>query len=270
MPPRFLRAYPPAVANADSTRWLIFTGADVLLHEATLPDGADPLLADLPLESPLYLGTIDGMAFMAARLANGATLPHGWRALGVRALYGQVDDDVYMLAGYASQILEWQRTSRFCPVCATPTEPISGDWGKRCPSCGYTRYPQVSPAVLALVHNGDEILLAQKDGWGDRYSILAGFVEPGESLEDCVQRETFEEVGVDVDTVQYRGSQPWPFPHQVMVGFTARYAGGDIVIDTHELVAARWFHVDDLPGLPPPLSLSRQLIDAWVREQRGQ
>ncbi len=135
---------------------------------------------------------------------------------------------------------------------------------RRCAQCGHERFPQVSPAVLILVHDGaDRILLAHKPGWGDRYSILAGFVLPGESLEECVQREVEEEVGVRVTDLQYVGSQPWPFPHQLMIGFTARHRSGDIRIDTLELDHAAWFDANALPALPPPLSLSRQMIDAW-------
>jgi len=122
--------------------------------------------------------------------------------------------------------------------------------------------------VLALVHDGgDRILLASKPGWGDRYSILAGFVLPGESVEECVHREVAEEVSVAITDLRYEGSQPWPFPHQLMIGFSARYVSGEIGLDEEELDRAAWFHVRDLPGLPPPVSLSRQMIDAWVRSR---
>jgi NAD+ diphosphatase len=183
-------------------------------------------------------------------------------------LFGQLDDFSYGLAGYAAQLLYWQRTSCFCGICGQRTESVSGDWGKRCTNCGHTTYPRVSPAVLALIHDGERILLVHKPGFGDMYSIIAGFVEPGESLEECVQREVYEEVGVDVSAISYVGSQPWPFPHQLMIGYTAQYAGGEICIDTTELDVAQWFHVDALPSLPGPLSLSRQMIDAWARVQR--
>lgn len=145
-------------------------------------------------------------------------------------------------------------------------EPMQKEWARRCSQCGHTRFPQVSPAVLILVHDGaDRILLAHKPGWGPRYSILAGFVLPGESLEECVQREVDEEAGVQVTDLEYAGSQPWPFPHQLMIGFNAHYAGGDIRIDAEELDHAAWFDARELPPLPPPLSLSRQMIDAWHR-----
>ncbi len=122
--------------------------------------------------------------------------------------------------------------------------------------------------MLALVHNGEHILLSHKPGWGKRYSIFAGFVEPGESLEGCVSREVGEEAGITVTDVRYFGSQSWPFPSQLMVGFQARYVSGEPQADMQELDDVRWFHVDELPNLPPPLSLSYQLVKAWVKTLR--
>jgi NAD+ diphosphatase len=130
-------------------------------------------------------------------------------------------------------------------------------------------YPHVSPCVIVLIHDGEHILLTHKPGWGPMHSIVAGFVEPGESLEECLVREVREEVGAEVDEVRYFHSQPWPFPHQLMIGFFARYIGGEIRPDPSELDVARWFHVDELPAIPPPLSIARRMIDAWVASLRG-
>jgi NAD+ diphosphatase len=230
----------------------------------------DEALRDaLEADAPVYLGTLGGVPCLACEVGREAAVPPGLRALGLRALFGQLDDAAYGLAGYAAQLLYWQRTSRYCPACGGPTEAAAGDWGRRCAACGHTRYPSVSPAILALVHDGDRVLLAHKPGWGKRYSILAGFVEPGESLEECVRREVHEEAGVAVTDLVYAGSQPWPYPSQLMIGYTARYAGGALRIDDKELDDAAWFHFDALPELPPPLSLSRQIIDAWVAARKG-
>jgi NAD+ diphosphatase len=125
-------------------------------------------------------------------------------------------------------------------------------------------YPPVNPCTITLVHDGERILLTHKDGWGPRYGLVAGFVEPGESLEDNLRREVAEEVGVQVGRIDYFRSQPWPYPHQIMVGFFAEYAGGEVRIDRDELDDARWFHVDALPQIPPPLSIARQLINTWA------
>ena len=265
---RFVRAYPPAQADS-AARWLLFRGNELvvqvagdqtaLFEEAAL-DGA----ADL---KPLYLGMLDTVAYVAAEFAADGPLPAGMRVVGLRGLYGKLGEEEFSIAGYASQMLLWQRSSQFCPVCGAPTEPVGGDWGRRCTSCGFARYPQISPATLALVHDGDRVLLTHKAGWGPMYSIIAGFVEPNESLEGCVHREVLEEVGVELDQVVYGGSQGWPFPAQLMVGFTCRYAGGEIVIDAQELDDARWFHVDELPPLPGKISLSRQLLDHWIHSR---
>jgi NAD+ diphosphatase len=150
--------------------------------------------------------------------------------------------------------------------CGGPLIAMASEWGKRCAddACKWTMYPPVNPCTITAVHEGERILLTHKDGWGPRYGLVAGFVEPGESLEDNLRREVAEEVGVQVGRIDYFRSQPWPFPHQIMVGFFAEYAGGEVRIDRDELDDARWFHVDALPQIPPPLSIARQLINTWA------
>jgi len=267
----FVRAYPPAQPALGPAVWLPFYKGELL---ARSEDGKphlhlgdqDSVFALSPSE-PIYLGTLGGVACLAAEAGPETDIPEGWAATSLRALFGQVSEAECLLAGYASQMLYWRRTSGFCPVCGHRTEAREGDWGRLCPHCGHAAYPHISPATLILVHDGPRLLLAQKPGWGTRYSILAGFVEPNESLEDCVRRETREEAGLEITDLAYAGSQPWPYPHQLMVGFTARWAGGEIVIDGEELERAAWFDVGSLPDLPPPVSLSRQMIDAWVARQ---
>jgi NAD+ diphosphatase len=217
----------------------------------------------------LVLGSVNGVTYLTCEVSADVELPADWRAIDLRTLYGLVPEQDWQIAGYAAQVLHWERTSRFCSICGQPTEPMQLEWMRHCAHCDHDRYPQVSPTVLVLVHDGaDRILLAHKPGWGDRYSILAEFVLPGESLEECVHREVEEEVGVHLTDLQYFGSQPWPFPHQLMIGFTARYESGDIRLDEQELDHAAWFDVNALPPLPPPLSLSRQMIDAWTLSRR--
>ena len=272
MPPVFLRAYPPAEPASGPAFWLPFHNGELLVRRGeggVVPvHGEATALEALQPGTPLYLGMVDGTPCLACEVSPEA-VPDDWSALGLRALFGRLDDPFYGLAGYATQLLAWQRTSRYCPACGQLTAPVPGEWGRRCPACGYTRYPPVSPAVLILIHDGDKVLLGHQPGWGRRYSILAGFVEPGESLEECVRREVFEEVKLEVANLTYRGSQPWPFPHQLMCGFTARYASGEIRFNPRELDDAAWFHVDALPELPAPLSLSRQLLDAWAASRRA-
>lgn len=263
---RFVRTYPHAIPADGPTILLRFHNGELLYSTDTFTPV--PLEPDSTIKRA-YLGTLDGIPCLVEGLPDHAVPPEGHRAVGVRTLYGNVEDVHYALVGYAAQIVRWQRTGKFCSVCATEMQDIPGSWGRECTNCGHNVYPPVSPAVLALVHDGgDRILLAQKEGWGKRYSILAGFVEPGESLEECAIREVHEEVGVIVENPLYQGSQPWPFPHQVMIGYTCQYVSGEIKLDELELSAADWFHVDALPELPPPLSLSRQIIDRWIASRQ--
>ncbi len=271
----FIRAFPPAPAPQNGPGYcFVFRKHDALLRADSLTEAPAPVeIADVlqtfPAQTaPLYLGTLDGVPCLAWQTADDAASPEDYQALGLRDLFGAMESDWAALAGYAHQILRWQRESKFCPKCGTATQAITGGWAKKCPNCGYEWYPPVSPAVLALIHDGQgRVLLAQKDGWATRWSILAGFVEPGESLEACVIREVKEEAGVKVGWPEYAGSQPWPFPHQVMVAFVAEWESGDIVIDETELARAAWFSYDALPDLPPPLSLSRRTIDEWAASE---
>jgi NAD+ diphosphatase len=262
----FRRLYPPAAASDKRALWLLFHGAEVIVPEGGPPallEGALAAPEDFVLAESLLLGTLDDRPLLAGSLAPDAPLPPGFRAVGLRAVLANADVELSTLAGYAAQLFQWARTSRFCPACGQPLGPLEGTWGRSCAACGHTLYPPVSPATIVLIHDGDRVLLTTKPGWGKRYSLVAGFVEPGETLEDSVVREVREEVGVEVDDLRYVGSQPWPFPHQIMIGFLAHYAGGEIVIDTTELAGAAWFTRDALPELPPPFSISRQIIELW-------
>ena len=266
--PVFERIYRADVPTEGAIKWLPVRGQDVLVQTAgdtvTAIDDTAEMREWLASSPPLTLGNWNGVTYLTCETPPKMPLPDGWRAVSLRNLYGLLNETEWEIAGYATQILHWQQVSRFCPVCGSAADPMGAEWVRHCPACGHSRYPLVSPAVLALVHDGaDRVLLAHKPGWGDRYSILAGFVLPGESLEECVRREVQEEVGVEVTDLVYQGSQPWPFPHQLMIGYTARYVSGDLRLDVEELDHAAWFAADQLPPLPPPLSLSRQIIDRW-------
>lgn len=265
MTSRFQRVYPPSVPATGPALWLLFQNDEVVLPNdgpLALLEGTTEAPAVGAVETPLLLGMLNDMPVMFGELV-GEQLPEGFQRYGLRALLAQADAGFCDLAGYGAQLLRWGRISRFCPSCSNALVPLDG-WGKKCPACGFSIYPPVSPAVIVLIHDdADGVLLSTKPGWGKRYSLVAGFVEPNESLEQCVAREIREEVGVEVDTIRYVDSQPWPFPHQLMIGFTARYAGGDIVIDAHELADARWFKLDDLPELPQPYTIARQIIERW-------
>jgi NAD+ diphosphatase len=186
----------------------------------------------------------------------------------LRQLYPQLGDEQFAIAGRAVQLKEWNRTHQYCGHCATPTVQIDYERAKRCPKCGLVNYPRIAPAIIVLISRGEEILLARAPRFPEgMYSVLAGFVEPGESLEATLRREVKEEVGVDVQDIRYFGSQPWPFPHSLMIGFTATYAGGEIVPEPEEIVDAGWFHKDQLPAIPPKPSIARKLIEGFLSSQ---
>ena len=266
---RFVRAYPPKSLPSGSALLLPFAQDELVCRKSGEGDALELLTGPAP-DGALYLGDLDGVpcaAYFYEPPADDDQTETATEKLGLRALFGRLEGEEYALAGYALPLLRWTKNSRFCPSCGGPT-PRHDGWGVKCGACGYSHYPPVSPAVLCLVHDGgDRILLSTKEGWGPRWSILAGFTEPGESLEGTCLRETVEEVGIEVRNPRYDGSQPWPFPQQLMVAF---WAVGDpnlpLVIDTEELKDARWFHVDELAtlALPGNLSLSRATIDRWI------
>lgn len=170
----------------------------------------------------------------------------------------------------AWQYAQFLRTHQYCGQCGSSTRQVQWEMARHCDVCQHRVYPRVSPCIIVAIHNGSQILLAQ----GNRhinppmFSTLAGFVESGESLEQAVAREVMEEVGVKLKNIQYFGSQAWPFPHQLMVGFTAEYAGGEIVVDGKEILAADWFAPDNLPNIPSAISISRELIDYTCTQLR--
>jgi NAD+ diphosphatase len=269
----FVRKYPPEQPAPGPAYWLPFRNGELLTRPASegveMLHGDESLLAELGSGEPMFLGTLDGTPVLALELPEEADIPADLKAMPLRALFGQLAEPGYGLAGFASQMLYWRRNSGFCQRCGGHAEQVLGDWGKRCTRCGHTAYPHVTPAIIVLVHDGDRVLLTHKAGWGPRYSIIAGFVEPGESLEECVQREVREEAGLEIGALRYVGSQSWPYPHQLMLGYLAAYESGEIAIDDKELDDARWFDRDSMPDLPPPLSISRQIINMWIDGARA-
>ncbi len=218
------------------------------------------------------VGVVNGEAWWAVDVPPDAEDPSYGSALDLFSYFGRAKEGEWFAAGRAVQLVEWARTHRFCGRCATPTMPSPGERGMRCPACGLVAYPRVAPAMITLVTRGEpgpdqEALLARGVNFqAPMYSCLAGFVEPGEDLEGAVVREVREEVGISVSDVEYVASQPWPFPHSLMVGFRASYAGGDVVLDETEIVDANWYHRDALPSIPPGISIARKLIDGWLAE----
>ena len=218
----------------------------------------------------LYLGRLNGIDCWAAELAADAPAPAGASWEGLRPLFSVLDDDHFALAGRALQLLMWDRDHQFCGRCGTPTEPKREERVRVCPACKLSAYPRVAPAVMALVKRQNQLLLARSPHFPPgMYSALAGFVEPGESLEQCLAREVAEEVGVRIGRARYFASQPWPFPHSLMIAFVAEWQSGEIAPQAGEIEDAKWFEVLQLPKLPSKISIARRLIDAVIEEVKS-
>jgi len=262
----------PAVGSVRARWFLVQKGG--LLVKVHGPSVSLPLLSDvreLGLDPALshYLGRIDADDCFALDAAE-LTVPEPWSVQGLRSLYGQLDEEAFAVAGRALQIVTFAETHRYCGRCGGPTRAEGVERCLRCDACDLGFYPRISPAIIVLVRRGEQALLARSARFTSGfYSTLAGFVEPGESLEETLAREVREEAGVEVADIRYFGSQPWPFPHSLMVGFVAEHAGGEIQVDGVEIVDARWFSATELPPVPPKLSIARRLIDAWVNEVTG-
>jgi NAD+ diphosphatase len=223
------------------------------------------LLDGEPTTEGIFLGTLDGRHCWAIDADAGEG---GERddVVDLYRLWSTVDEPTWALAGRAVQLVEWRRNHRFCGRCGTRTEEVPGERATRCPECGLLAYPRLAPAVIMLVERADgRALLARNANFPPgMFSCLAGFVEPGETLEHAVRREVMEEVGLAVGDVEFRGSQPWPFPHQVMIGFGAQHLSGEITIDGQEIVEADWFTPDAMPNFPTGgMSIAGRLIDEW-------
>ncbi len=203
---------------------------------------------------------------MAAQLSGRWKPAPGVTAMGLRAVLPLLPGPSLSLALTAAHLARWRRTSRHCGVCGAATEPSPRHQAMLCPSCGFLAFPKVSPAVIVQVTRGAEILLGRSRRHpSGAYSVLAGFVNPGESLEDAVRREILEEAGIRVRDIRYFGSQPWPFPDSLMVGFTAVHDGGRLQNRDDELEDVGWFGADSLPPVPPSYSIARALIDDFAR-----
>lgn len=264
----FIPAVQPLQPATPQAWHFVFVGGQLLLPEAEspqlLPHAADTFAGAVARH---YLGQLDGLDCWTLVLP---AAPSGWRATALRAAMMQMPEPLMGLAGRAAQVLEWDRAHRFCGACGTTTELHGQDRARQCPACGHVAYPRLSPAMMVLVYRGRELLLARSPHYAPgMFSALAGFVEAGESLEDCVHREVAEEVGVRVRNLRYFGSQSWPFPHSLMLAFTAEWVSGEIVPEPGEIEAADWYDIDALPGVPPRFSIAGHLIRDTVAALRG-
>ncbi|MGV3621552.1 MAG: NAD(+) diphosphatase [Archangium sp.] len=256
-------------AEVQRSRFFVCGENTVLLRRDSRGVQALPTRDELgPLVDSQVLGSLDDVPLSALPLET-RTL-EGFEVVGLRSLWSRLDDELFAVAGRANQLVHFAQTNRFCGRCGSKTERHERERALKCSSCGLVVYPRISPAIITLVRKGELGLLANSGRFPvPMFSTLAGFAEVGESLEQTLTREVFEEVGIEVKNVRYFGSQPWPFPNSLMIAFTAEYAGGELRVDGDEIKEAQFFEATALPRIPPRLSIARQLIDAWVTEITG-
>jgi NAD+ diphosphatase len=249
----------------------LFRGSDLLVRlrdgVAEVPMGADPASVGLEAPAVLHVGEADGAPCRAAEVAGGAA-PEGWEFTGLRALFSVLSEPLFRLAGRALMLVDWEQTNRYCGRCGIATRAKEGERARECPACGHLAYPRISPAMIVAVTRGDRLLLVRHHRFPQRFTVVAGFVEPGETLEECVHREVREETSLEISEPRYFSNQPWPFPHSLMVGFQAEHLSGEIRVEPSELIEGDWFRADALPQVPDRVTIARRLIDAFVAGQR--
>lgn len=250
--------------------WVLLQGGSVLMRETNdtlqLPESTFPDWLEFK-QPPLTFASWHGRPVRVASVPSAQQIPPELLSEPFNAFRERLTPDIMTIAGIGKQLLHWQKMSRFCSHCGVSLEQLPESWGKKCTSCENEHYPHIHPCAIVLIRRHDQLLLIRKPEWPQgRYSLVAGFLDLGESLEECAIREAMEETGVTIKNVRYVASQSWPFPSQLMVGFVADYASGDIKVDGKEIDDARWFTAGSLPSLPAGRSIARYLIDTYGTE----
>jgi NAD+ diphosphatase len=253
--------------------WFVISNGKLLVkmdrNGYAIPRKKDIKEIENQLNPVQFLGTLDGTPCHVGAYPDENAFLEGLMFSNVRKLFGILEDSLTLAAGCSAQLVRWHQTHNFCGSCGSVMADKEEERAKICSTCKTVYYPRLSPAVIMAVMKGDEILLARSARFpGNMYSVLAGFVEIGESLEDCVEREVFEETGIKVENIKYFGSQPWPFPDSLMLGFTADYVEGEICVDPVEIAEARWFSANNLPNVPGRISIAGHLIQWFVDHQK--
>jgi NAD+ diphosphatase len=269
---RFIAGIEPPEQQRDAAWWFGFSGDKLLVcvngSRVELPLLENVAELGLSVLRQHYLGLLDHRQCYAAEFSEGIVPPPGMAFEGLRQVYGRLDEDLFWVGTRAIQILNWDRTHQFCGRCGVATSPRANERARECPNCGLLHFPRLAPAIIVLVERDKELLLARSRHFAPGlYSVIAGFVEPGETLEEAVAREVREEVGIAIKDIRYFGSQPWPFPHSLMIGFTATYQGGEISLKDLEIEDAGWFTPWNLPTLPGKISIARKLIECFLEKQ---
>ena len=255
------------MSNVNNVYWFIFFNNQLLLQKKgetyTIPYSINP---PVPVKNVLEVSLLEDMPACTASVDTPLEETAEYLPMGLRASYDYLDPILHKIAGKAYELIYWDQHSRFCPSCGTKTV-MQTTISKQCPNCKYEIYPVVSPAILVLIREGDAILLVHARNFrGSFYGLVAGFLETGETLEECVRREVMEETGLEINNITYFGNQPWPYPSNLMVGFIADYVSGTIRLQDEELSEGAFFTKDNLPELPRKLSLARKMIDWWLEQ----
>ncbi len=255
------------MSNVNNVYWFIFFNDQLLLQKKgetyTIPYSINP---PVPVKNVLEVSLLEDMPACTASMDTPLEETAEYLPMGLRASYDYLDPILHKIAGKAYELIYWDQHSRFCPSCGTKTV-MQTTISKQCPNCKYEIYPVVSPAILVLIRKGDAILLVHARNFrGSFYGLVAGFLETGETLEECVRREVMEETGLEINNITYFGNQPWPYPSNLMVGFIADYVSGTIRLQDEELSEGAFFTKDNLPELPRKLSLARKMIDWWLEQ----
>lgn len=246
------------------TKYLAYCQGDILLTtEGSIPFGLEP---PVPLKEWNYITTLHTGAdeIKIIRLDNPIVGKEGVQMVGLRKTHAILNPEDYQLAGKGAELLYWDQNTRFCGVCGGTNNWMT-DISKKCTECGKEWWPSAATAIIVRIQRDDRILLVRSRNFrGNHYGLVAGFLETGESLEQCVQREVKEEVGIKIKNLRYFGSQPWPYPFGLMVGFTADYDGGELRLQKEELCEGDWFTRENMPDIPDKASIARHLIDDWL------
>ena len=255
------------MSNVNNVYWFIFFNNQLLLQKKgetyTIPYSINP---PVPVKNVLEVSLLEDMPACTASVDTPLEETAEYLPMGLRASYDYLDPILHKIAGKAYELIYWDQHSRFCPSCGTKTV-MQTTISKQCPNCKYEIYPVVSPAILVLIRKGDAILLVHARNFrGSFYGLVAGFLETGETLEECVRREVMEETGLEINNITYFGNQPWRYPSNMMVGFIADYVSGTIRLQDEELSEGAFFTKDNLPELPRKLSLARKMIDWWLEQ----
>lgn len=249
--------------------WFVFSKSDIMLEKTNDGYYTIPFQEDAPTEvkdgiNIHNITPLDGNEVRTYRIDEQTKISDKYELCGLRASYHKLPKELYLKAGKCEEILYWDANTQFCGVCGSPMR-LNTDISKKCENCGKEVWPQLATAIIVLIHRGDEVLLVHANNFkGNFYGLVAGFVETGETLEQAVIREVNEETGLQIKNIRYFGSQPWPYPCGLMVGFNAEYEGGEIKLQRSELSAGAWFRKDNLPEIPEKLSIARKLIDNWI------